>query len=71
MNDYETVAVYRTAPPAYITLGRLRAEGIKARLVDEHIVRAVALGGIKLEVAKRDVAHAKQVLETDYSSELE
>jgi hypothetical protein len=71
VEEYETVGVYQTAPEAYIALGRLRAEGFKARILDEHIVRAVAVGGIKLQVVKRHVESARKVLATDYSKDLD
>lgn len=70
MDDYETINVYSTAPPAHIAVGRLRAEGIDARLLDENVIRTLPLGGIKLQVAKRHAPRARQILETDYSEEL-
>jgi hypothetical protein len=73
MDDYVTVATYDTAPAATIAMGRLRAEGVNARLADEHVVHigySRAVGGAKLQVPKRNVESARRVLETDYSDEL-
>ncbi|HET7675818.1 MAG TPA: DUF2007 domain-containing protein [Gammaproteobacteria bacterium] len=71
MDDYVTIATFGTAPAAHIALGRLRADGFDARLVDEHIVRAIAIGGIRLQVRERQVEAAQRVLATDYSDELD
>lgn len=70
-----TIATYDTMPDAHIALGRLRAEGIEAHLADEHLVQtdwlyAIAVGGIKLQVAASDVDRARTVLATDYSADL-
>ncbi|HET8551309.1 MAG TPA: hypothetical protein VFM97_02380 [Gammaproteobacteria bacterium] len=73
MEQYVTIATFGTTPPADIAVGRLRAEGIKARLVDEHVAwigYSLAVGGVKLQVPERNVESAKRVLETDYSGEL-
>ncbi len=71
-----TVARFDLMPLAHIALGRLRAEGIPATLMDEHLVQtdwlySIAVGGIKLQVAPEYEARAKQILATDYSAELD
>ncbi len=71
-----TIATFDTMPDAHIALGRLRAEGIDARLADEHLVQtdwlyAIAVGGIKLQVSENDAEHARAVLATDYSGDLD
>lgn len=76
MDNYVTVATYDTTPAAHIAMGRLRAEGVDARLVDEHFVRmdwlySIALGGIKLQVPRAHARLAAQILATDYSDELD
>lgn len=74
MEVYITVATYATTPQADIALGRLRAEGIKARLADENVAwigYSLAVGGVKLQVPERNVESAKRVLETDYSADLD
>ena len=73
---YVTVATYDTVTAAHIALGRLEAEGIRAELFDDHMVQmdwlyAIALGGIKLKVSRQDALRAREVLATDYSSELD
>lgn len=76
MDDSVIVAVYDIAPNAYIALGRVRAEGVDAWLADEHFVcldwlYSIALGGIKLCVARKDALQARGILDTDYSGYLE
>ena len=71
-----TVATYDKLTDAHIALGRLVAEGIEAQLFDEQMVQmdwlyAIALGGIKLRVARSDESAALKVLETDYSAILD
>ena len=75
MDEFITVAIYDTTTPAHIALGRLAAEGITAVLFDENLVQmswgySIAVGGIKLRVARADAAAARRVLETDYSAAL-
>lgn len=70
-----TIATFDTMPDAHIALGRLRAEGIEARLADEHMVQtdwlyAIAVGGIKLQVDEADAERARTILATDYSDQL-
>jgi hypothetical protein len=76
MDEFVTVATYDKVTDAHIALGRLSAEGIEAQLFDDHMVQmdwlySIALGGIKLRVARGDEKAARQVLETDYSKTLE
>lgn len=70
-----TIATFDTMPDAHIALGRLHAEGIEAHLADQHLVQtdwlyAIAVGGIKLQVAEEDAPRARAILATDYSGEL-
>jgi hypothetical protein len=76
MDEFVTVATYDKVTDAHIALGRLSAEGIEAQLFDVNMVQmdwlyAIALGGIKLRVSRGDEKAAREVLETDYSKELE
>ncbi|HET6725112.1 MAG TPA: hypothetical protein VFH85_03820 [Gammaproteobacteria bacterium] len=76
MDDYVTVETYDTTTNAHIAMGRLRAEGIKARLADEHFVTmdwlySIALGGIKLQVPRGQAQWAREILDTDYSEDLD
>jgi hypothetical protein len=74
MDEFVTIATYDKATNAHIALGRLSAEGIEAQLFDQNMVQmesAIALGGIKLRVARGDEKAARVVLETDYSKTLE
>ncbi len=63
-------------PDAHIALGRLLAEGIEARLADEHLVQtdwlySIAVGGIKLQVAEVDAERAQRILARDDSQDIE
>jgi len=65
-----TVATFDDMPAAHIALGRLRVEGIDARLTDENLVQtdwlyAIAVGGIKLQVDEQDAADATAILARD------
>jgi hypothetical protein len=76
MDEFVTVATYDKVTDAHIALGRLSAEGIEAQLFDQNMVQmdwlySIALGGIKLRVARGDEKAARKVLETDYSKTLE
>jgi hypothetical protein len=76
MDEFVTVATYDKVTDAHIALGRLSAEGIEAQLFDQNMVQmdwlySIALGGVKLRVARGDEKAARQVLETDYSKTLE
>jgi hypothetical protein len=74
MDEFVTIATYDQSLDAHIALGRLAAEGIEARLFDDQMVQmdwlySIALGGIKLRVARSDAKAAQPILETDYSHE--
>lgn len=76
MDEFVTVATYDRVIDAHIALGRLLAEGIEAQLFDDNMVQmdwlySIALGGIKLRVARTDAKAARAVLETDYSAVLD
>lgn len=76
MDEFVTVATYDKVTDAHIALGRLSAEGIEAQLFDDHMVQmdwlySIAVGGIKLRVARGDAKAAREVLETDYSAMLD
>ncbi len=67
-----TIATFDTIIDANLALGRLKAEQIKAWLVDEHLVQtdmlySIAVGGIKLQVDDQDAERARQILAADYS----
>ena len=75
MDEFVTVATYDKVVDAHIALGRLSAEGIEAQLFDQNMVQmdwlySIALGGIKLRVARGDEKAARDVLATDYSASL-
>ena len=75
MDEFVTVATYDKVTDAHIALGRLSAEGIEAQLFDQNMVQmdwlySIALGGIKLRVARGDEKAAREVLATDYSASL-
>lgn len=70
-----TVACFDNMPTAHIAMGRLQTEGIDCWLADEHLVQtdwlyAIAVGGIKLQVGAPYANQAREILDTDYSSEL-
>lgn len=76
MDEFITIATYDKVTDAHIALGRLSAEGIEAQLFDDHLVQmdwlySIAVGGIKLRVARGDARAAREVLETDYSAVLD
>lgn len=79
MSNYReltTVAVFDDLPNAHIALGRLDADGVDAYLQDANFVQtdwlyAIALGGIKVQVEKKDVERAREILATDYSADIE
>jgi hypothetical protein len=71
-----TVAVFETLPDAQIAVGRLEAEGLSAYLADSHLVQtdwlyAIAIGGIKVQVAPDDAEQARAILARDDSDALE
>jgi len=76
MDEYITVATFDKTTDAHIAMGRLAAEGIRALLFDDNMVQmdwlySIALGGIKLRVARSDESLARSILITDYSHDLE
>ena len=76
MDEYVTVATFDKSTDAHIALGRLAAEGVPALLFDDNMVQmdwlyAIALGGIKLRVPRRDAERARLILATDYSHDLD
>src|SRR5579871_218638 len=76
MDEFVTVATYDKVTDAHIALGRLSAEGIEAQLFDDHMVQmdwlySIAVGGIKLRVARGDAKAARVRLETDDSAVLD
>jgi hypothetical protein len=76
MDEYMTVATFDKSTDAHIALGRLAAEGVPALLFDDNMVQmdwlyAIALGGIKLRVPRRDAERARLILATDYSHDLD
>jgi hypothetical protein len=72
-DGFITIATYDKSMDAHIALGRLAAEGIKAQLFDDNMVQmySIAVGGIKLRVARGDAQAAREVLATDYSAALD
>lgn len=74
--DSAIVARFDSMPEAHIAMGRLEVEGIDAWLADEHLVQtdwlySIAVGGIKLQVRTEDAQRAVEILNTDYSGELD
>jgi len=75
VDEFITIATYDKVTDAHIALGRLSAEGIEAKLFDQNMVQmdwlySIALGGVKLRVARGDEKAARTVLATDYSATL-
>lgn len=73
---YVTIATFDKTTDAHIAMGRLVAEGIPAQLFDDNMVQmdwlySIALGGIKLRVARVNEHPARLILATDYSHELD
>ena len=71
-----TIATFDNMPEAHIAMGRLKAEGIPCSLADENLVQtdwlySIAIGGIKLQVEPAYEPRAREILETDYSGDLE
>lgn len=70
-------AVARFTEPylAHIVKGRLEADGIDAKVVDEHIVQmnwlySFAVGGVKVQVQESDLDRARTILKRDFAEEL-
>ena len=75
-NKNTIIARFDSMPEAHIAMGRLEAEGIESWLADEHLVQtdwlySIAVGGIKLQVRPELAQRALEILNTDYSGELE
>lgn len=67
MDELETVATYDSLPMAEFAQLRLQEEGIQAVLINANVVAAYhflsfAVGGIKLQVPRRDAARAEAIL---------
>jgi hypothetical protein len=63
----ETVAKFNDPVDAQLLQGLLQSEGIPAFLADEHLVQtyrllAIALGGVRVQVAADDLARARAVI---------
>lgn len=63
----ETIAQFNDPVDAQLLQGRLQAEGIPAFLADEHLVQAnrllaIAVGGVRVQVAGDDVERARAVI---------
>ena len=74
MNQLVTIATFDLLPDAHIAMGRLQIEGVPCRLADENLVQtdwlySIAVGGIKLQVDRRDAELAQEILSRDYSQE--
>ena len=66
---FTTIAHYTDPIEAHLARGRLLSEGIDAHLGDEHLAAAnwewrLAVGGVKVRVADRDVERARIVLQS-------
>jgi len=66
-DDWLTVARLHDAVEAQLLLGRLQADGIEAQLADQNHVQAdplivLALGGVRVQVRRRDAAVAQSVI---------
>lgn len=66
-DDWLTVARRHDAVEAQLLLGRLQADGIDAQLADQNHVRAdpliaLALGGVRVQVRRRDQALAQSII---------
>jgi len=67
-DDWLTVARRHDAVDAQLLLGRLQADGIEAQLADQNHVQAdpliaLALGGVRVQVRRRDQAIAQSIIE--------
>lgn len=63
-----TVARLNDAVEAQLLLGRLQADGIEAQLADQNHVQAdpliaIALGGVRVQVRRRDAAVALSIID--------
>ncbi len=67
MSDFVTIATFYYPPETAVIKGKLESEGIECILRDEltvqvHHFLSNAIGGIKLQVRRKDVAKARQIL---------
>jgi tetratricopeptide (TPR) repeat protein len=65
-----TVATFRYPMEAHLRKARLQALGIPSFLADEHLITinwlySNAVGGVKLQVRRRDAARARRILRTE------
>lgn len=65
---WQTVVRLSDAVEAQVLLGRLLADGIQAQLADQNHVQAdpliaLALGGVRVQVRRRDQAIAQSIIE--------
>jgi hypothetical protein len=68
MDKLITVASTSHTYEAHLIKSKLESEGIPAFIKDEHVVTAnwlysLAVGGVKIQVAQRDVERAKEILD--------
>lgn len=68
MNDFITVAVFTLPTEMFVARAKLESEDIACRVLDELTVQTYnfssnAIGGIKLQVLRSDIAQAKLILE--------
>lgn len=73
--DLVTIATFDNMPAAHIAKGRLETEGVACWLKDENLGQTdwlynIAVGWIKLQVEPGDTAHARAILDIDYSDTL-
>ncbi len=67
-----TLTIFDALPHAEIARGRLLAEEIPCVLVDRSLLQiGIVADGIELQVAERDLEHARAILAQDFSGELE
>ena len=66
---FSTIAVFQYSSEAQVIKGRIEAEGIETFLMDNHTIDtdplvSNAIGGVKLNVRKKNEAAAREVLES-------
>ncbi len=74
-NTLVTVARYSFPHEAEIARSSLKSEGIAAFIADAHTINmglySPAIGGVRVQVHKKNLVAAKKILNTDYSSFVE